>query len=256
MTLTVPAPCSKCHADATEVCQMCHGPMCVDHISSIDPLYCNACISSEPTCIGISESPLTDEENVTHEGRLIHPTGEAYKTIPSAIAEMSDAELSIYIDNMKAMVKQAESTTEYRRIALGTATLEQDGRAQAARRRLRGIKVVSAGSRTINANAKGPAVGASAAKIAGVVEKLKTAGIDLSSPDKMAAFMDFLKHQSTGKIAVPPAAPTAKAEPTPQTAPVEPPVVLHGEQPVGSSAPEPESEFDRILREEQDKNGN
>jgi hypothetical protein len=101
------------------------------------------------------------------------PTGSVYKTLPRAIADMADNELEEYLKLMKNEVKNAETTLQYRRIAVSIGEVESDHRKVLESRRLRGLKLPKQeGVIKIGSDAGKPSK-----SLAGVAVQLKTLGI-------------------------------------------------------------------------------
>ena len=78
-------------------------------------------------------------------GRILRPVGSIYRLVSKRLSEMTDPELSSFIQEMKLQVKQAELSLDQKRVHLSQATAEQEGREFELRRRLRNIRISPAG---------------------------------------------------------------------------------------------------------------
>lgn len=119
-------------------CSICHKVICHLCASPMDPVACRDCLSEES--VTMKESPLVDQDGVTHEGRLLTP-GPTFNTLARSIADMTTIELEDHIKRYKSLIKQAETALDFRRVSLGMAQVEMGQRQDQQRRRLRGIKV-------------------------------------------------------------------------------------------------------------------
>lgn len=125
-------------------CVKCIRHFCRNHASPVDQSDC--CYECLPhDAITEMKTPLVavDEEgnHILQKGYRLVPTGAGYKTLPQAIASMTDAELEAYITEKSNQIHFVERQRDYLRIAHSTAKLEQGERADAVNRALRGVKV-------------------------------------------------------------------------------------------------------------------
>ena len=127
------------------VCELCHSPICSNHISPYDSGCCAGCI--KPESIAVKESPLIDDDGVIHKGRVIQPVGITYKTLAKRLIEMTEDELIAHIHHVREQIKEAESVLDYRRIDLSSSTTELEERQIAKRKNLRikNVEMISSG---------------------------------------------------------------------------------------------------------------
>lgn len=146
LVLSSGLPCYLCEIESTAVCRVCNRPFCILHQSDLDESVCANCPISTEAEASIAEQvlPLTSEgpdgKLVTHKGRDIYPVGAEYTTSAKAIGEMSNEELKEHVVKYRALLKQAELLTDFRRVQLSMASMEVMQREEIERRRLRGIR--------------------------------------------------------------------------------------------------------------------
>lgn len=128
--------CFACGAEAHEICRHCGKTHCLEHSSPLDPQLCSECINYANT--SVTSEPLTDSEGVTHKGRHIILSGEAWVRSRELIEKLTDAELEAKISAMQQAVREAEVLLDYRRINLSQLDGEKvtRGSRKAARLRL------------------------------------------------------------------------------------------------------------------------
>ena len=168
--LESPVECAKCHSLCFKVCPTCKGGFCEDHTSPIDDTVCSLCLPD--SVVVIEEKPLVDDDGVSHEGKLIVPHGEGFKTLPHQIVELSDYQLKARIQYYKEKIRQLEKSLEYHRIALSTMELEDAGREEIRKKKLRGVKVAIGGGVKIGNGGKAKPLDAK-----GLADILKAKGI-------------------------------------------------------------------------------
>jgi len=133
-----PKPCIHTFADENKVCPICLWPFCSTCASTLDSDYCHLCLD-EPGA-ELRSSPLVDVDGQTHEGRLLTP-GPTFNTLAKRISEMSISELESHISHYKGLIKQAETSLDFRRVSLGMGQVELAQRQDQQRRKLRGVKI-------------------------------------------------------------------------------------------------------------------
>lgn len=144
-----PKPCQHAYDPVVHLkCPTCLWSFCSLCASTLDPKYCHLCLS-EPSA-ELTQSPLTDVDGVTHDGRVLTPAAGATffspridingVTLCKTISNMSDPELEDYIGHYKQLVQQAEKALDFRRVVLGTSQLELSQRKDAQQRKLRSDK--------------------------------------------------------------------------------------------------------------------
>jgi hypothetical protein len=170
--LSTPIECAKCHSLCFKVCPTCKGGFCDEHTSPVDDAVCSLCLPD--SVVVIEEKPLIDDEGVSHEGKLIVPSGEGFKTLPHQIVELSDYQLKARIQYYKEKIRQLEKSLEYHRISLSTMELEDAGREVIRDKKLRGVKVAVGGGVKIGGSTNGKAKPLDAK---GLADLLKAKGI-------------------------------------------------------------------------------
>jgi hypothetical protein len=109
-----------CSEPAVYRCHKCGFFFCLDHASEIDPQrFCIECLTVDDC--KVEETPLIDSEGLRHKGRVLHPVGNAFTEENRLISEMTEDELKIYVTQYKALVRDAEQITTFRRINLAQA---------------------------------------------------------------------------------------------------------------------------------------
>jgi hypothetical protein len=134
--------CGKEDTTDVGVCKSCSKPFCSDCVSKIDDSVCTVCVSFTNT--KIETTPLVGEDGVTHQGRKLVLTGEAWMRSRDVIAHMTDIELELKITALKVAVHEAELLLDYRRIHLNQAENEKEGRSLKHHRRRMLIEGVDA----------------------------------------------------------------------------------------------------------------
>lgn len=129
---------ANANINALQPCPTCGWPFCPECASILDPTYCKGCLSEADA--ELKELPLKDEDGVTHEGRVLQPSGPRFATLCKSISDMSDHELEAYIKQYQDLIHQAEKALDFRRVVLGAAQIEGAQRADAKRRALRADK--------------------------------------------------------------------------------------------------------------------
>ena len=177
-----------CDAESLGYCITCHLPFCVDHASEIDPNhYCETCL--KPEAVEFKIEPLTDKEGVTHKGRKVVPIGEMWRTGARTVADMSDEDLLLWIQEYKSLVHTSELALEYNRNILRMSEFERDERSIARQRALVGVKVDGRlhfiGKMAAERRERAKTLRSSSAKptVQTLFEKLKAAGV---TPEMMA----------------------------------------------------------------------
>lgn len=140
--------CSHAFDDPTltvRKCKRCHILFCETECGSIlDPDFCRLCMNEKDA--ELKELPLIDEDGVQHEGRHLQPDPNnhyyqpRFGTLAKTLCEMTDPELDAHVARYKDLVHQAEIALDFRRIMVGSATIEQAQRADRKRRQLRADK--------------------------------------------------------------------------------------------------------------------
>lgn len=155
---------------------------------------------------------VTQDENGTHirKGYRIVPTGEAYKTLPKAICDMSDLELDTMLIENAQRIHEVEKQRDYLKAKQSVGNLEKGGRQQQAERALRAIKVslpasVAKGIK-ITGGAGSSVVGRDKAN--GAAKGVATPGLDLGA---------FLKFAMAKKAAVTKSSPSSSVASVPQS---------------------------------------
>jgi len=164
-------------------CIQCHRTFCPHFASELDRNFCRVCLTTSEAVV--EEKPLIDEEGIHHDGKWIMPAGSIYKTLPKAIADMSDGELDKYLEYMAGRLKDAERTAQYVRIAKSTADMEKSHRDILTARRLRGIKITPSGVK-VNASGDGGKTIKPKATASDIANALKAAGV---TPEMLAAIL-------------------------------------------------------------------
>lgn len=109
-----------CIEPAIYRCHKCGLFYCLTHASEVDPQrFCTLCLNIDDC--KVNEAPLVDTEGQRHRGRVLHPVGNAFTVENQLISEMNEDELKIYIVQYKALVRDAEQVTTFRRINLAQA---------------------------------------------------------------------------------------------------------------------------------------
>lgn len=128
---------ANCHVCGSEnvhnSCKACTKEFCADHASQFDPALCAVCVSFENTKIEVS--PLKTEDGVTHQGRKLVLTGEAWMRSRDVISKMTDIELQSKLAALKIAVHEAEMLLDFRKIALNQVENESEGRTLRSRKR-------------------------------------------------------------------------------------------------------------------------
>lgn len=164
--------CYICNEEpATFNCSKCGGPTGEHCRSQLAPESCHNCLNE---AIGLREMPLKDEEGVTHKGRILEPTGYAYKSMAKQISEMTDDELDEHVARFETLVRETELALQYRKTTLSTARLEKDERYAGHLKKLRGVKVRATGFKV---DIGGKRKSDPRQVFAGVVEVLKASGM-------------------------------------------------------------------------------
>jgi hypothetical protein len=110
----------ECVEPAIYRCHKCGLFYCLTHASEVDPQrFCTLCLNIDDC--KVDEAPLVDVEGQRHRGRVLHPVGNAFTAELKLISEMSEDELKIYVAQYKALVRDAEQITTFRRINLAQA---------------------------------------------------------------------------------------------------------------------------------------
>lgn len=116
-------PCCSfedCENQSLNKCSRCKLLFCLDHASEIDPMmFCVNCAT--PQDIQIEQKPLIDKDGVTHQGRVLTPTGPLYVITSKLINEMDDEELKRFIIYNQQAIHEAENLVDYRKIRQGQA---------------------------------------------------------------------------------------------------------------------------------------
>lgn len=119
---------------AERVCRHCGDSFPPEESSPLDDNLCGKCLK----VTDLTTAPLTDDEGVTHKGRIIKFTAGLYVSPLKQIFEMSDSELEQFIIEYTQEVHLLETKTDYARIKLATADFERGERkSHKARRRIR-----------------------------------------------------------------------------------------------------------------------
>ena len=164
-----PKPCIHTFETDNKVCPICLWPFCKDCASGLDEDYCHLCLD-EPGA-ELRSSPLIDQDGQQHEGRLLTP-GPTFNTLAKRISEMSISELEAHISHYKGLIKQAETSLDFRRVSLGMGQVELAQRQDQQRRRLRGVKIALPGAKSPSKpKAKAPA--ANLGQMLAMLEALK-----------------------------------------------------------------------------------
>lgn len=112
-----------CQEPAIFRCTKCQKLYCIDHASEVDPnRFCTECLS--PADVVLQELPLKDEDGITHQGRMLKPIGKAFSNLGKLICEMTDVELTAFVVDYTAKLRDAEMSKEFIKINLGLATYE------------------------------------------------------------------------------------------------------------------------------------
>lgn len=237
-------------------CVKCGNPFCADHASPIDQSdCCNSCLPIED--LSEMKTPLLSQDDAgnthIHKGYRIVPTGLGYKTLPKAIASMTDLELTEFITEKKRQLDVVEKQRDYLRVAQSTAKLEKGDRENAAARALRGMKVKMPSQTGVKITGK--ANGSAGVK-----------GVTLPGNFDVGAFLKFVASQKTNSSVVG-TAPTEKQAPlAAESVPkkeggdepdASPPSLLQGKGEIISPAEaKREEEIEKILNEsEEEKHG-
>lgn len=133
-----------CHVNCGNIteklCVSCHLPFCSVHKSEFDPTYCSDCVSISNTVI--VSKPLTDDEGVTHQGRQLILTGEAWMRSKDVISKMTDVELKGKLEALCQAVHEAEMVLDYRKIQRNQVENELDARLSKRHTRIRLISAL------------------------------------------------------------------------------------------------------------------
>jgi hypothetical protein len=130
-------------------CASCHKAFCTEHQSDFDRSICKECISIANTII--TAKPLIDDEGVSHKGRHLILSGEAWMRSRDVIANMTDHELEAKLQSLKEAVHEAEMVLDYRRIIYSQTENEKSSRLSRKLSRLRLISGVGAAHKIANA---------------------------------------------------------------------------------------------------------
>src|SRR6266436_410746 len=104
-------------------CNECKLAYCLDHASEVDPgHFCCNCLV--PADTEVKEKPLIDSNGVQHIGRIISPVGRSYRLSEKLVPQMSDTELTDYIEYGKQMVASLSNMKLHWDISLGLAESE------------------------------------------------------------------------------------------------------------------------------------
>jgi len=129
-----PAKCFKCDELIIGFCRHCGQDFCEKHRSKQDSRFCSECIGENT--LQIQESPLTDDEGVTHQGRQLKLIGEGWPASMEMIRTLSDVELEYKIAEWKKLLAEAIKTSEYFRITVCAAEFEKEDRFRSKVRKL------------------------------------------------------------------------------------------------------------------------
>jgi hypothetical protein len=144
-----PKPCLHTFDESTHLkCPTCLWSFCSLCASSLDPRYCNLCLSDPAT--ELIQEPLIDKDGVQHEGRVLHPAPTASfffprldlpcNTLLKTLSEMTIPEEEEYVKQYKDLVRQAELQLDRRRVVLGAAQLDLEQKKSNEQRKLRSDK--------------------------------------------------------------------------------------------------------------------
>lgn len=103
-------------------CRKCAQPFCLSHSSNIDPHFCGVCVTQSE--IESHSEPLVDVDGVTHSGRRILATGDAFHFASKMIHEMDQAELIQHIEHCRTAIELLSKQLDFQRINLATAEFE------------------------------------------------------------------------------------------------------------------------------------
>lgn len=103
-------------------CRKCAQPFCLSHSSDIDPHFCEVCVTQSE--IESHSEPLVDVDGVTHSGRRILATGDAFHFASKMIFDMDKLELLQHIDHCRTAIELLGKQLDYWKIQLTTAEFE------------------------------------------------------------------------------------------------------------------------------------
>ena len=182
--------CHICHSNDFNIlcpCKGCSKFYCPQHASEIEPTLCSVCVSFSNT--NITEKPLVDSDGVTHKGRQLILSGEAWMRSRDLISKMTEVELEAKLLALKEAVHEAEMVLDYRRIMKEQVENELASRFSKKLARLRIIKGVDElhksanGSKKVEAKSDKDSIGT---KTADALKALKGLGFD---KNQMANFL-------------------------------------------------------------------
>jgi hypothetical protein len=124
----------SCDSVAIGFCRHCGQEFCEQHRSRYDTRFCSDCITED--AMRLEESPLVDDEGVTHEGRRIRLIGEGWPASMEMIRTLTDDQLEFKIGEWKRLLAEAVKTQEYFRITVCAAEFEKEDRYKSKVRKL------------------------------------------------------------------------------------------------------------------------
>lgn len=166
------------------VCRHCGDSFAPEESSPLDDNLCGKCLKISD----LHSAPLTDDEGVTHKGRIIQFIAGLYVSPLKQISEMSDIELEQFIVEYTQEVHLLETKTDHARIKLAAAEFEKGERkSHKARRR---IKLLDASGNAVDHKATLRKKLSDSRKRSDANSALKELGID---PTKIAEILAGLK---------------------------------------------------------------
>lgn len=183
----------NCGKETNKLCVSCQLPFCEAHESEFDRSYCSDCVSISNTIV--TSKPLVDDEEVTHKGRQLVLTGEAWMRSRDVIAKMTDQELAAKLEALKEAVHEAEMVLDFRRIVYSQVENEQSSRLSRKLSRLRLISAVGEAHKIEVSTNKGVAQDAKS-NLSDALKALKQMGLN---KDAIANVLLKLNQQQKAK---------------------------------------------------------